>query len=161
MRRCCLIHRKNNSTCSWLLSAETSLANEPDKVARWWRGEEEVVGQENEPRVFLGIEVVNPSQGIGIQSSRFWSREQDGLVGPQAQSGIDGSRATVVELRVLFGAGDKEGIRLREEIEAGEIQVAPIEQSSPTEKAFATSIPPPSICASRCSRGHNSGGTKV
>jgi len=50
------------------------------------------------------------------------------MVGPQARRTVHRSGDTAVELRVLFGASDKEGTRLGEDGEARVIQIAPIEQ---------------------------------
>ena len=53
----------------------------PIKLRDGQSWKEEVVGQENEPRVFFGIEVVNPSQGVGIESGALRSGQPDGLIG--------------------------------------------------------------------------------
>src|SRR5271157_4085141 len=100
----------------------------PIKLSNGQSRHEEMVGEENESRVFLGVEVVNAPQRIGIPSSRFRPPEQDGLVGPQAGRTIHRSGETAVEWSILFGASDEKGARLGEDIEACEVEITPIEQ---------------------------------
>jgi hypothetical protein len=44
----------------------------------------EVVGQESQPLVGLGIKIVHPPQGVRIGLDRFDGSQDHGVIGPQA-----------------------------------------------------------------------------
>ena len=87
-----------------------------------------IVGQESEPGLFLGVEVHDAAQGVGIALRRADAGEANGLVAAQAAGAIDRARGAQVELQVLFGARDEKGASLREQIETREVHITAIEQ---------------------------------
>lgn len=120
-------------------------------------GQEKVVGRENEPRLSLDVEVVNPPQRIGIPLSGLGSGESDRLVRSQPRGLVDGMRVAAIELHVLFGTGHEEGTGLGEEIEAREIQVAAVEQveGSRFEKQFVQKVDIVDLAAGHLNTGRN------
>jgi len=87
-----------------------------------------IVGQEGEPGLFLGVEVHDAAQGVGIALRRADAGEANGLVATHAAGVIDRARGAQVELQVLFGARDKKRASLREQIETGEVHITAVEQ---------------------------------
>jgi hypothetical protein len=91
-------------------------------------GEQEVVGQKNQPQVFLGIEVMDAAQRIGIQERGLRPGELNGLIGSQPGGKAHRPPVAPPELGVLFGARDEKSATLFEHIQTREAQVAAVEQ---------------------------------
>src|SRR3977135_2958632 len=75
-------------------------------------GEQEVVGQKNQPQIFLDIEVVDATQRIGIQVRSLGPGELNGLIGSQPGRVAHRSPIASPELRVLFGARNEKSATL-------------------------------------------------
>lgn len=87
-----------------------------------------VVGEENQPQVLLGIEVMNAPQGHRIAARTQWTGEANGLVGTQTGRTIYSAPRTATIVRVAFGARHEECQSLGDEVEAPVIDVTPVEQ---------------------------------
>jgi len=61
-----------------------------------------IVGQESEPGLFLGVEVHDAAQGVGIALRRADAGEADDLVAAHAAGTIDGVRGTQGETASSF-----------------------------------------------------------
>ena len=91
-------------------------------------GEQEVVGQKNQPQIFLGVEVMDATQRVGIQVCGLRPGELNGLIGSQAGGTAHRSPVASPELRILLGARDEESATLFEHVKTGEVQVSAVEQ---------------------------------
>ncbi len=89
--------------------------------------ESKLVGEEDQPQIFLGIEVMNATQRIRIKGRGFGAGEQDGLVGPQACGFVDGIGLATVKLDILPRPGDKESRGSGKQVKPPEVQIATIE----------------------------------
>src|SRR5204863_306317 len=78
--------------------------------------------------IFLGVEVHDAAQRIGVALRRADAGEANALVAAHAAAAIDRARGAQVKLQVLFGASDEKGASLREKIEAREVHITAVEQ---------------------------------
>ena len=78
MRRCCLIHLKNNSTCRRAGGARgaTALVEGADGGGR----ERALVGEEHQRLARLGVYEANAPQVLGIMLAGLLTRQRDSLI---------------------------------------------------------------------------------
>ena len=81
IRRFCLIHLKNNSTCQRHLYS----------FAMVKRVEDEVVGEENQALARFGIDILDPAQRNRIFARRLRAGEIDGLIAAESRGFVDGA----------------------------------------------------------------------
>ena len=91
-----------------------------------------VVGQKREVAVILSIEKTNPPQRLGIFDFRSGAGQDDGLVGSQVHSFIDGSRHDPTRLKIRLGSDDEKHAVLVKGVEPAEVQIAAIQDVKST-----------------------------
>ena len=116
IRRCCLIHLKNSSN---LPAAFVELRD-----GQGW--EDEIVGEEYESLLCLGVEVADAAKGIGVVFRGLGCVQYNGLVAAQAGGFVDGTRRTPSVIQIAFGTDDKKSGLLREGIEPGKVDVTAV-----------------------------------
>ncbi len=101
IRRCCLIHLKNNSS-----------ASETVELGDGEGGQREVVGEKDQSLAGLGILQPDTSQRRGEALVRVEAGERDGLVADEAGASVDRMRVSALGLEVSLGADDEEAAGL-------------------------------------------------
>src|ERR1019366_4972243 len=110
MRRCCLIHLKNNSTCQRHLLCDDQ------------GGKLEIVGEEAEALVRFLVVENDIAQILRIVVGRFYAGEANGLIATQTRRFIDRARINALEKSVAFWAYDEESACLRQPIQPRKIE---------------------------------------
>lgn len=91
------------------------------------RRQAEVVGEEDQPLVVLGVVELHPAQWVGVAVAAFGGGQPDGLVAAQAGRLVHRARIDPPELQVRLGPHDEEGLRLVQGVEPGEVDAAPVQ----------------------------------
>ena len=86
----------------------------------------EIIGEKDEQLVMFGIVELHASQMDRVFLAGSCPGQHDRLVAPQAGRLVDRMRINPPVLEVGLGACDKEGLRLMQDIESGEVDIAPI-----------------------------------
>ena len=89
--------------------------------------EREIVGQQQQSPPGFGVEVVNPPQGFRIVLAAVKALQSDDLIRQHSGGLVDGPRGKTLELEVALGPRDQEGRALINSVQAGEVQIAAIE----------------------------------
>ena len=89
-----------------------------------WQGE--VVGQEYDAFVFLGVEEAYASQFLGIISSAVETFQHNRLIALKSSRPVDWVRVEAPESEIALGPGDKESHGLMHSVESGKVEVASI-----------------------------------
>src|SRR6516165_9035417 len=116
MRRCCLIHLKNNSTCQ-------------RRFVKFGDGEGvggEIVGEEHQPLTGLRIIELDPAQRTVETLARIEAGQENCLIAHQPGRAIDGSRIAAASLEIGLGASDKETSGIIETRKPLEIDIASV-----------------------------------
>jgi len=90
-----------------------------------WQGN--VVGQEDEVFVLIGVEIANTSQFFGIGFVGIETFEDNDLVGLNPCGFVDGSRIKTPESEIAFRSGHKKCQGLVDYIKASKIEIASID----------------------------------
>ena len=69
--------------------------------------EDEIVGEEYESLLCLGVEVAYAEKGIGVVFRGLGCVQYNGLVAAQAGGFVDGTRRTPSVIQIAFGTDDK------------------------------------------------------
>ena len=115
MRRCCLIHLKNNSICQRdLYSAAIVVAGNGKSLVR------------NTNRLSLFVVVANATQRLRDSLERVVGFQDDRLIALDAGRFVDLVRIATLEFEIAFGAGDEERLGLMQVVESLEVEIAAI-----------------------------------
>ena len=116
MRRCCLIHLKNNSI------RQRDLYNAAIVVA----GKDEIVGQKHQAFVAFGIVVANATQRLRVALSGVVGFQDNRLIALDAGRFVDLVRIATAEIEIAFGAGNEERFGLMQDVEPLEVEIAAV-----------------------------------
>ena len=94
--------------------------------AKGERGQIEVVGDESEVTVLVGVVEVNPAQRVGVVLARGRRGQHDGVVGTKASRWINLVRVAAKKQDAAFGARDEEGAGAVEGMGTREVDVGAI-----------------------------------
>ena len=89
-------------------------------------GQREVVGEEDEILLRVGVHITDASKCVGIIPRRIMALEPYGLIGAKARGFVDRSMFQPDKTHVGFGSGDEEGCALDKDMETGEIDVTTV-----------------------------------
>jgi hypothetical protein len=90
------------------------------------RRKDKIIGQEDQVAVVLAIVEPDPAQLVGESVVGIETRKENGLVADQVRRLIDGPRIQPAALKIRFGADDKEGLALMNEVETGKIEIGAV-----------------------------------
>ncbi len=90
------------------------------------RRQVEIIGEKDEQLVMFGIIEFYASHVDRVILIGLFPGQDDRLVAPQASRLVDRMRIDSPILEVGLGARDEEGLRLMQDIESGEVDIAPI-----------------------------------
>lgn len=91
------------------------------------RRKDKIIGQEDQVAVVLPIVEPDPAQLVGESVVGIETRKDNGLIADQVRRFIDGPRIQPTALKIRFGADDKEGLALMNDVEAGKIEITAVE----------------------------------
>ena len=106
------------------------------------RRKDEVVRQEDESLVVVGVEVTDSSQGIGKQLRRLDTGEKDRLIAAQPERLVDRVRLAPSVVEVALGPSDEERRLLMESVQASEVGVGLVHdvESARLDRQFVQDI---------------------
>jgi len=90
------------------------------------RRKDKIIGQEDQVAVVLPIVEPDAAQLVGESVVGIEARKDNGLVADEVCCLINGPRIQPAALKIRFGADDKEGLALMNEMEAGKIEIGTI-----------------------------------
>ena len=96
------------------------------ELADGQRGQIELIGQEDQALVDLGIEVANASQRVWVIFGSQWTGQQDRLIALESCGLVDRTGVEAAGPQVAFGPDDEERLRLMQVMQALEVQVSPV-----------------------------------
>ena len=119
MRRCCLIHLKNSSTCR---RAGGALRRDGFGRARGWCPPASCwVGEEDERLAGAGVLEANPPEMLGVMLRCLDAGERDYLIADDAGRAIGRRGGGGLCVHVRLGPRDGESTRLMQRVEPGKI----------------------------------------
>jgi hypothetical protein len=89
-------------------------------------GQVEVVGQENQPSVRLGIAIDHATQGIGVEFRCLRAAEDDRLIAAHSRRFVHSPGRSSAEVEIAFGPGHEECKAQLQAIESAEIDIGPV-----------------------------------
>ena len=90
------------------------------------RRKDKIIGQEDQAAVVFPIVEPDPAQLVGESFVGIETREDNSLIADQARRLIDEPRIQPAALKIRFGADDKEGLALMNEVETGKIEIGAV-----------------------------------
>ena len=90
------------------------------------RRKDKIIGQEGQVAVVLPIVEPDPAQLVGESIVGIETRKDNGLVADQVRRLIDGPGIKPTALKIRFGADDKEGLALMNDMETGKIKISAV-----------------------------------
>jgi hypothetical protein len=91
------------------------------------RVEHKIVRQEYESFGRFEIDITDPTKGIGIFLRAFWAIEKNRLIASESCGFVDEAVVSTSAIEISLGANDKESRMEGEDIEAGKIDIATIQ----------------------------------
>ena len=90
------------------------------------RGQEKIVGQENQSFASLGVFESNAAQWRVEVLARVETGKHDGLIADQASAAVDGMRIAALGFEIGFGAGHKETARFVKAMKPLEVDISSV-----------------------------------
>ena len=92
------------------------------------RRKDKIIRQKGQIAAVLPVVVADAAKFVGISVVGIKTYEGNGLVADQVRGSIDGPRRQAAAAKIRFGANDEEGLALMDGVEAGEVEIASIEE---------------------------------
>ena len=86
-------------------------------------GQVEVVGEETQTAVLLGVVVVDAAERVGVVLARGSRGQHDGVIGAHAGGGVNGVRVAATKQDTALSAGDEEGTAAVEDVQTLEVKL--------------------------------------